>query len=111
MTEKEIAAASKLLDGGECVVLGEWRGVVPETIKYTDKQGRAASFGRLLHTVELGDGQRVESVKVAQSVADGQAPETVQVQFKRGQRVAVEVDSMTIEKGTRQVRAASIVAV
>jgi hypothetical protein len=29
--------------------------------------------------------------------------ETVQVSFKRGQRVAVEVDSMTIEKGTRQV--------
>jgi hypothetical protein len=35
----------------------------------------------------------------------------VQVSFKRGQRVAVEVDSMTIEKGTRQVRAASIAAV
>ncbi len=111
MTEKEIAAASKLLDGGKCVVLGEWRGVVPETIKYTDKQGRAASFGRLLHTVELGDGSRVESVKVTQSVSDGQAPETVQVPFKRGQRVAVEVDSMAIDKGVRQVRAASIVAV
>lgn len=110
MTDKEAQAVAKLLDSGKVALLGEWRGFVPETIRYTDKNGRAASFGRLVHTVELGDGQRVESVKCSQSVPDGTAPEAVQIGFKRGQRVVVEVDSMTVEKGTRQVRAASILA-
>jgi hypothetical protein len=33
------------------------------------------------------------------------------VPYKRGARVVVEVDSMMVEKGTRQIRAASIVGV
>jgi len=111
MNDKETSVVAKMIDGGKVVVIGEWRGVIPETIKYTDKQGRAASFGRLVHTIELGDGTRIESVKVSQSVADGQTPESMVVPYKRGARVVVEVDSMMVEKGTRQIRAASIVGV
>jgi hypothetical protein len=40
--------------------------------------------------VEIGDGNRVEAVKVVHSVPDGEAPETVQVSLKRGRRGAVE---------------------
>jgi len=111
MNDKESSVVAKMIDGGKVVVLGEWRGCIPETIKYTDKQGRAASFGRLVHTIELGDGARIESVKVSQSVANDVTPESVQITFKRGARVVVEVDSMVVDKGIRQLRAASIVGV
>jgi len=109
MADQKAVTVASLLDAGKAIMSGEWRGYAPETIKYTSKKdGKAASFGRIVHTVEVGDGNRVEAVKVSQAVPDGTDPESVAVTFKKGQRVLVAVDSMEVEKGTRSVRAGGI---
>lgn len=106
---KPSEALSRALNEGKIVFIGEWRGVLPETINYTDrKTGAKAKFARLLHTVEVGEGNRIESVKVSQSVPDGTDPASVAIVFKRGQRVLVEVGEMTAEKGNKNIRANSI---
>ena len=88
--------------------IGEWRGFTPETINYVNKQGKASSFSRLTHTVEVGDGQRVEAIKVSSPVQDGVNPETVQVPFKRGQRVLVQVDALEVDRGNKSVKAGAV---
>ncbi len=93
----------QLLDQGRAIILGEWRGSVPETINYISKKGQPAKFGRVSHTVEIGDGKTLSSVTVSQSVPDSVAAESVVVPFAKGQRAAVEVDSMHIEKGQRSI--------
>lgn len=103
------ARVIELLNNGKAVLLGEWRGFTPETIKYVSKtSGKPAEFGRVNHVIEVVDGERVESLKVSQSVPDGQDPAKVAVAFKRGQRVAVEVDQIIVEKGNKSIRALAL---
>lgn len=98
----------KLIEAGKVAFVGEWRGFAPETINYVNKQGKAASFGRLVHTVEIGEGQRVEAIKVSSAVQEGVKPDSVQVPFKRGQKVLVEVDGFEIDRGNKSIRAGSV---
>jgi hypothetical protein len=105
---KESEVIGKLASEGKCVFVGEWRGSLPETINYTNKKGAAAKFSRIVHTVEIIDGSRVDSIKVSQSVPDGTDPAMVQIPYKRGQRVAVEVDTMEVDRGNRSARSNAI---
>jgi hypothetical protein len=108
MHAKAIDQVIKLMEAGKVAFVGEWRGFAPETINYVNKQGKAASFARLVHTVEVGDGQRVEAIKVSSPVQDGVKPESVQVPFKRGQKVLVEVDGYEVDRGNKSIRAGSV---
>jgi hypothetical protein len=105
---KETEIIGKLSSEGKCVFVGEWRGFMPETINYTNKKGQAAKFARIVHTVEVIDGQRVDAIKVSQSVPDGTDPAQIAVPYKRGQRVVVEVDTMEVERGNRSARSNAI---
>ena|ERR1700677_2563121 len=108
MQAKAIEQVMKLLEAGKVAFIGEWRGFTPETINYVNKQGKASSFGRVVHTVEVGEGQRVEAIKVSSPVQDGVNPETVQVPFKRGQRVLIQVDGLEVDRGNKSVRSGAV---
>jgi hypothetical protein len=108
MAQENIVTAAALLQSGKAVMIGEWRGYMPETINYTAKTGKAASFGRLNHSIEFGEGTSVQSIPVSQSVPDGTDPAGVVVPFKKGQRVLVVLDSMEVEKGKRSARSTGI---
>jgi len=104
-TSKVLAAVS----AGRIVFIGEWRGSKPETINYTSKTtGQAASFSRVQHTVEIGEGDRVEAFKVSERVPDRVKPEDMKAPAKKGQRVLVEVQSIVQDKGNVVVNATSI---
>jgi len=101
---KESEIVSKLIAEGKAVTVGEWRGSSAETINYVTTKGAKASFGRVVHLVELGDGTSIVGAKVSQSVPDGTDPKSVVVPYKRGQRVIIEVESLEIDKGNRTIR-------
>jgi hypothetical protein len=98
-----------LLASGKAIMSGEWRGYKPETINYTNsKTGKPASFGRIVHMVEVGEGAKIEQVNVSESVPDGVDPNKVAVAHKKGSRVIIEVDSMEVAKGQRTVRTTAV---
>lgn len=86
---------------GEPILLAEYRTSNAETIKWTDKtSGRAREAGVLRHTVETGKA----SIIVEERTADDFRPETYVPAFKKGQRVAVLVLSLTVDKGRITIR-------
>jgi hypothetical protein len=103
----------KMIKAGKCVLVGEWRGVKPETINYVQKgSGKQASFSRLVHTLEIGDNGAFEAIKVEESVPDGVDPQKVaaKLTFQRGQQVICDVASIEVDKGHKTVRVSSLVA-
>jgi hypothetical protein len=105
------ASVLKMIKSGKAVLVGEWRGVKPETINYVQKgSGKQASFSRLVHTVETGDSGTFESIKVEESVPDGQDPQkaAAKLTFQRGQQVICDVASIEVDKGHKTVRVSSL---
>lgn len=101
----------KLIKAGKCLLVGEWRGVKPETINYVQKgSGKQASFSRLTHVIEIGDQGTFEAITVNESVPDGVDPQkaVAKLTFQRGQMVLCEVESIEVDKGHKTVRASSL---
>jgi hypothetical protein len=106
------------INNGKVVAVGEWRGVTAETIEYISKKtGKKEAFSRLVHVVELGsaDGSRTESIKVTESIPEGETLEgrrdRVLGNLKKGGRVAIEVDSMEVALGNKSMRAAQMISI
>ena len=106
------AAVLKLVKAGKCILIGEWRGVKPETINYVQKgSGKQASFSRLVHVIEIGESGAFEAIKVNESIPDGQDPQkaAAKITFQRGQLVLCDVESIDVDKGHKSVRTSSLV--
>ena len=100
-----------MIKAGKAVLVGEWRGVKPETINYVQKgSGKQASFSRLVHTLEIGDNGAFEAIKVEESVPDGVDPqkEVAKLTLQRGQQVICDVASIEVDKGHKTVRVSSL---
>lgn len=111
MTSEQAKLVLEMLQKGKVLMIGEWRGFKAETIRYNDKKtGKPAEFSRIVHTVEVGDGQRFESVKVSAPLPDGTDVERVQVNIKRGQQVLVAVSGYEVALGNTTARTDSIQA-
>ncbi len=111
LDKQVMEAVGAALGQGKCVFVGEWRGYQPETINYTNKAGKPASFSRISHLVEVGSDNRVEGVKANESMPEGIDPKTVPVPFKKGQRVLLEVESVEVERGNKTLRVSKIHAI
>jgi hypothetical protein len=101
----------KMIKAGKAVLVGEWRGVKPETINYVQKgSGKHASFSRLVHTLEIGDNGAFEAIKVEEPVPDGVDPQKAvgKLTFQRGQQVICDVASIEVDKGHKTVRVSSL---
>lgn len=81
---------------GEFLAVGEYRHSKAEVINWRDKtNGRPMSATVLRHTVEFGD----TSVAVSERVPEGTKPEDIHFSFKKGETVALIVESLSKEKG------------
>jgi hypothetical protein len=89
-----------------CILIGEWRGAKPDKVNYTDKKtGAAKSFGKVTHVVEVGANKTFESVTVTEMLPDNVDPEKYVAPFKRGDRVMVNVKTVALDFGKRDVGA------
>jgi hypothetical protein len=96
-----------ILSRGGAVLLGEFRGGKAERINYTDKKtGKAAHFNRVANSFEVGPA--AEQVRVTERLADNVDVDKHTVPYKKGQHFAIEVEGITIDKGSRTVSASAL---
>jgi hypothetical protein len=101
---------NSILARGGAVMLGEFRGGKAERINYTDKKtGKAAHFNRIANSFEVGPA--AEQVRVTERLPDTSDVERHTVLHKKGQHFAIEVDGITIDKGSKTVSATALHAI
>jgi hypothetical protein len=99
-------SVEKLLAGGNCICIGEYRGWKTDTLKYTSKKdGSQKELKMMNHHVEVGEGNALEGVKVTMFLPDDTKLEDVHSSFVKGERVAVVVSSLSEVNGVRKINA------
>ncbi len=115
MDKTQVELIEAALRKGQMIVVGEFRGAAAETINYIAKSGpnagKAASFSRVKYTCELGDGvDGFESVTCSVSTPDGQDPKNYILPFKRGARVLIVAEALSVSKGVKEIKASTLVS-
>jgi len=97
VTQSELV---KLQSDGAFVVVGEYRFGVAESIPYVSKKdGKAAKFVKVTHTVEIGP----KAVTVSEGQADNFDVLGYRSPIAKGTRVAVVFDRMQTQNGVCQL--------
>jgi len=91
------AEVMKLVEAGHAMMICEYRTTKIDHIKWTDKAtGRKMEAALCRHTVENCEG----SIVVGERIPDGTTDfKPYMERFKKGQRVAIQVGGLTVEKG------------
>jgi len=108
MTKQQQDTINALIGASLPFIVGEWRGMNVETIKYTDKKtGRAAEFSFINHTLETL-GARCVPVSAREDLRKGETPDLVTRPFKKGDRIIVVIRDMKQERGSTVIRASEV---
>lgn len=93
MTQEQLFA--EILKG-KPLILVEYRGCKPDTIKYRDKKsGNAVERVVAKHSVEMGDAQ----VMVTEWMDDGVKADAIKSPFSKGERCILELEGMEPMQG------------
>jgi hypothetical protein len=104
---KDNSVVLAVLSRGAAVMVGEFRGGKAERIDYTDKKTfKRTHFNRVLNSFEVGPAS--EQVHVTERLPEDTDVSKHAVQHRKGQHFAIEVESITVARGSKTVAAIAL---
>jgi hypothetical protein len=99
-----------MVANGVCALIGEYRGFLADKVSFVDKKdGRAKSFVSVYHLIEVGDGGKVQQIRLTERVPpEVTEPAQVKPTMEKGKTYVFPLHGLSMDQGRLEGRLANI---